>query len=488
VLNCGNQNAAGQFRLYCGELPYREGSVDPRSNGLTVASDIYRASAIFHFTDELSLNYTYGSVGSKVSSLYSSDTDPLVGQTLVFPRQNVFYRLPQGNTISHTSEARLRYSKGSLNMLLGGYRQRQHDVDSFMLVAYPLSNAPLDTLTPSLTLNLTNRAEARTALDAVFGQVTYRMLDDRLGVDLQARYSWEDKSLRPSPLTTNLFFKQPFKYFTPRVAVDYRFSPENMIYASVAKGVKSGGFNTTVYVASQRAYDPDRNFTYEIGTKNDFFDHRLRINAAAFYIDWQNIQTGAAVLGVPAGVIAPSLIGNGKGAKVPGFEVETQFVVGGGLSLDGSISYQNARFKKGSISQRTVDLGLCVRSTVCPANGDVGNNQLPRSSKFQAQAGFNFNRPINDDLSFFARGDATYQTKQYVEDLNLSYVPSRTVANASLGVTFDDDHYELQLWAKNLFDEKYLSAVSAVVAATDSSYAPNPGPRRTVGATIRARY
>lgn len=492
-LNCGNRDASGLFRLYCGEPPYREGTVDPRSNGLTVATDLIRAAANFDITNKLSLSYIHGFVGSNVDSLYNADQDPLIGTAFVFPRVNLFYKLPSGVSHMRSDEARVRYKSNSLNIVIGGYRQRQRDTDSFVFIGYPVSSAPLDTLKPLFSFASSDRALSTTDLEAVFGQITYRGFGDQIGIDLQGRYTWEDKSLQPSPFSAipasaALLFARQFKYFTPRATIDFKPSSDHMIYASVAKGVKSGGFNTTVFNQSQRSYDPDKNWTYEIGTKNEFFNRRLRLNAAIFYMDWINIQTNIAVVGVPPGRVAPSVVGNGKGATIPGFEIETEFIVGGGLSIDGSVSYQKARFKNGYISQRTVDLGLCDGSSTCPSNGNAGNNQLPRSSDFQAQGGFSYSRSISDTLRLFSRVDATYQTKQFIDDLNLAYVPSRTILNASAGIAFDNDHYELQVWSKNLLDQKYLSAVNFVPIGADIAYVPNAGQRRTIGLTLRAKY
>lgn len=485
MLNCGGRLPSGNLRLYCGELGYKEAAVDPKGTGFTLSSHIFRASADYRITEDLTLSYLHGQLQANVDSLTNADTDAVRGSATGIAQ---YYKVPFGTTRMNSDELRLRYNRGALSLTGGVYHQLQRDVDNFWIVSYRVNALPLAGQTPISALLLTNGALPRTELKAIFGQVTYKFLDNRASLDLQGRYTEEDKSVRPAPLTNTLRFQKTFKYFTPRMSLDYKITPDSLVYVSAARGVKSGGFNNTVYVESQRAYDPDTNWTYEIGTKNTFFDRRLRVNAAAFYIDWSNVQTNVAVLGVPAGITAPALIGNGVGVSVPGAEIELEYVVGGGLTISGSASYQRARFKDGYVSQRFKDLGLCVGSTTCPANGVSEGNHLPRSPDFQFTTGFNYDYAVRDDIKGFVRGDFGYQSKQYTDDMELSYLAARPVANASAGFTFQDGRYEVQLWGKNIFDEKYVSAAQAIVTATDSQYAPNMGARRTVGLTGRFKY
>jgi iron complex outermembrane receptor protein len=84
---------------------------------------------------------------------------------------------------------------------------------------------------------------------------------------------------------------------TWRIETDYDLSPNNMIYASYARGYKPGGANgrtasppppnTPVIAAT---FDPETNDAFELGSKNLFFDKALRINVAAFFYNHKNFQ------------------------------------------------------------------------------------------------------------------------------------------------------------------------------------------------------
>src|SRR3546814_17475033 len=68
------------------------------------------------------------------------------------------------------------------------------------------------------------------------------------------------------------------------------------LYAVVRIGTKSCGFNNTAVVTEQ-AFGPEKNTTFEIGTKNEFLGGRVTINASAYYIDWKDLQ-----LSVPSAI------------------------------------------------------------------------------------------------------------------------------------------------------------------------------------------
>jgi len=90
---------------------------------------------------------------------------------------------------------------------------------------------------------------------------------------------------------------------TPKAELAYQVNPADMIYASAAKGFRPGGLVPSVPAAlcgsqlpagstvqETRAYSSDSLWSYELGTKTGWFDNRLTIDAAIFYIDWKNIQ------------------------------------------------------------------------------------------------------------------------------------------------------------------------------------------------------
>jgi outer membrane receptor protein involved in Fe transport len=73
-------------------------------------------------------------------------------------------------------------------------------------------------------------------------------------------------------------------------AVSYTFSGSQLLYTSVSKGYKSGGFNTSFERDEDRSFEPEYSWNYEAGTKLSFWQNRIKTELSLFYIDWRNQQ------------------------------------------------------------------------------------------------------------------------------------------------------------------------------------------------------
>lgn len=124
---------------------------------------------------------------------------------------------------------------------------------------------------------------------------------------------------------------------TWRAELDYDLTPANMLYASVARGYKPGGVNgNDNSIVVPFTFQPETNTAFEIGTKNDFLDHTLRFNAAAFYYLYKNMQY-IEVDPIPfAGGIS-----NIPSVHIYGIEGEASYVgLGGRLHINGDLALE----------------------------------------------------------------------------------------------------------------------------------------------------
>lgn len=84
-----------------------------------------------------------------------------------------------------------------------------------------------------------------------------------------------------------------FDEWTGRLLMDWAPRDNTLIYASIATGYKSGGFNSPDDPSSSASfspYDPETVTSFEIGTKNLFFDGRFQFNANMFFMDYKDYQ------------------------------------------------------------------------------------------------------------------------------------------------------------------------------------------------------
>ncbi len=155
--------------------------------------------------------------------------------------------------------------------------------------------------------------------------------------------------------------KTTFKYFTYRVAADYKINDDVLVYASYSTGKHSGGFSYSPITNSAGQplppYGTESVEAFEAGMKGTFFDRRLQFNLAAFYnlyTDLQ-VQTSFANPLVPNSVI--TLLSNGAKNKTPGVDLSIVAYPMPKLRLNFAVNYLHARDDPFGVS--VTNNGIC---------------------------------------------------------------------------------------------------------------------------------
>lgn len=191
---------------------------------------------------------------------------------------------------------------------------------------------------PSAPIPLMLDAELSGYSDALFAQSSYRMLADKLGITVGGRQEWTNRQVQDYTGTWYEDTKLNDSQFLPRFAVDYRFTPDIMFYASATKGWRSSGFNHLNTAPGRLRFKKETSWTYEVGGKTRFLDNRLTLNTAAYhsiYSDYQDrLQTGAITF----------YLGNADKVEMTGMETELEAVLADDLHLSGSFGYVHAEY------------------------------------------------------------------------------------------------------------------------------------------------
>jgi iron complex outermembrane receptor protein len=292
----------------------------------------------------------------------------------------------------------------------------------------------------------------------------------------ELRYTTESKRARDD--LTKALATETFAFWTPRVSFDYRLRPGAMLYASAARGVKAGGFNGSAPNPAELAYGPETNWTYELGAKTSWADDRLTFNVAAFYSQLRDIQITNPSQFNPLFFV----VRNAGEGRSQGFEVEANWRATDALTLYLGYSLQDAEFT------RAIDSTLRIYPSFA-RNQDISGEPLPRSPRHLLTATANYEAPAFGEFRWYARTDARYQSDQSVTTARrLGTIPERTLVNATLGLT--NAHWDLSLWAQNLFDEDAPIMASFLLNLNDFSRSPHVkmGDLRTYGLTAVYRY
>ncbi|MBQ1540431.1 TonB-dependent receptor [Caulobacter sp. CCUG 60055] len=295
-----------------------------------------------------------------------------------------------------------------------------------------------------------------------FGQVEYR-LNERLNLIFGLRYENEDRELDnfstvilpATPTFPTADRTTSMSQVSGKAGVEYKAADHVLLYATVSRGVKSGGF--TVYNSTNAGqinpFRPEVLWAYEAGFKADLLDNALRINGAAFYYDYSDQQVLSVIIDPLNGAIGRII--NAPKSKIYGAEIEATWrpAWAPGLRVEQSLGW-----KKGEYTDfKDTDVSTLVRD---PVTGVYSAGVTDRSGqdlgfpKLSYQGAVAYAWTIGD-FGLEAQADYAYRDK-LTSWLGRAYdVDSYWLANASLTLTPNNGPWSVGLWGRNIFDEKY---------------------------------
>ena len=275
----------------------------------------------------------------------------------------------------------------------------------------------------------------------------------------------------------------------PKFEADYHITPDDMIYVNAAKGFRPGGLvpsvpagtpgtsndctaalkaiDPNITIASTRTFRSDSLWSYELGTKTSWFDHRLTFDAAGFYIKWKNIQQ-EILLG--CGFQYRS---NAGAAESKGGEMELRARPTEQLELSLGIGYQDAKITQGSASSPQPVGSPVFQTPDWTGNGAVSyTTQLTGDWKLLSGADYSY-----VGRSFSGNNDAANPRER----------GSYRLINASL--TFSRDRFQAALVGKNLANEVAdlgdNRSIAAEILGRPRLFVNQP---RTVGVEFRQSF
>ncbi len=313
---------------------------------------------------------------------------------------------------------------------------------------------------------------------AIFGQIDYA-ITEALVVSLGGRYSEEtiktDIAGFGGAFEQTLSEEETFDDFSPRIAVNYDITEDATIYASVAKGFKSGGVQLSPLPGSE-SYDPEELWNYELGYKAELFNRTLRVNAAIFYMDWTDMQTAFQQAGLDANgdFIIFGGIDNADSATSQGIELSITSAPIDGLVMNLNIGYLDATYDE-------------FTGFIDGENRVLDGKTIPNSPKWTVSADAEYDFALTGSLDAFVRGEYMYRdeitstTAALIQSGFPWEVPSYDVFNLRAGVRHEN--YTVAFYVENLFDEEYYT--NAYQKAFMSGLHIEPGVQRY---GLRARY
>ncbi len=331
---------------------------------------------------------------------------------------------------------------------------------------------------------------------AVFGEGTYTLWD-RLDLTAGLRFfDWTEKykiyavglegnitsasATDPIGVPTAQNAKAAATGTTPRFAAMYHFTQDLNVWAEVAKGFRYGGANQPIPISycgadlaqlglskGPPAFGPDKLWSYSLGEKSQFFNHRLTFDVTAFWINWTNTQTTNYL---ECSYYYTSNVGN---VVSRGVELESTMVLAPGLKLLLNGAYNDAY---ASTAITNLDAPAGTRAPFAPA--------------YMASVTGTYDRKLYDhDLQFSFnysyKGCFTNEFDQAQGAFRV--VPASNALNAA--VTYYLKRFEVSVFADNLTNEATIYDIAAqpygVFQPGDNEALARP---RTVGVRLRASF
>ena len=357
-------------------------------------------------------------------------------------------------------------------------------------VAIPAGNNPFATyFGPNGSVNVDNIIDRNTKSYSAFGSIEGDF-SDRLTGRAEVRYTDESKDfIEPVNAVSG---DNSWDFVTARFSLDYQPADDWLVYASAARGAKSGGFDSDDPggVVVVKEFDPEYNWTYELGAKGTLMDGRVQVDGAVFYIDWTDI-----VIPQSDDTFVPvaTFVQNAGQAEVKGLEFSMQALLTDELSFNGGFSYTDSEFTDAQIES------FELFPSFAP-DGDVSGNKLLRQSKWQANGTVTYRDQLTDNFDWYTRGDLIYIGKQFIGAPNQAIAPGRELVNLRLGI--ESDRYTVELWSENLFNNKeavaafrdvfFQNTVDGVTSSFNTffpwRFSTTYGRLRTFGITARVRF
>jgi len=374
-----------------------------------------------------------------------------------------------------SEELQVNGKAGAIKYIAGAYVSQEQDFTGIPLTLYPQLPA-VPGAGPIGAYNFTTYDKSK----ALYGQLTYG-LTSGLNLTGGLRYTWEDVSILQSANSDLAFLNGGIgsrKDAKPSwlVGIDYKITPDLMIYFNQRGSWRTGGFNGTSAASAPNAatFKPETTYDFEFGAKyaGTLRDVPTRVNIAIYNQIINNVQR-APYLNISA------LAGNVDQATVTGVEFDSSFKLTHWFEIGGAFTYTDARYTNPHATVAGASFYFGPYADTPKESGSVYfrlSTDLPQSK---------------GELAF--RAQLYAQGYFYYSNLNNTIVPGCEIPGYSLTNVRAEwnnlyaSKFNAALFANNVLNRDYYSGGFPLGAVTGENSAI-PGTPRMFGVELSAKF
>jgi iron complex outermembrane receptor protein len=235
-------------------------------------------------------------------------------------------------------------------------------------------------------------------------------------------------------------FRQSFNNFSPKLGLEYQATGDVLLYASVSKGYKTGGWTTRLTTpqptgTAAPTFGPEKATTFEVGAKSQFLDRKVVLNLSSFYTNYQGIQLNFQVGTSPT-------LENAGNAHIYGFEAELQARPVPALTIGANLGYTHAQY-----------------SYLSPfVTGVTLDSSLPKTPEWKFTLSPAYTIELGSHGSVLLSADYTHTSSLFNDTENTALLkrPATDMLNASLTYRLPDEKWSLSIGGTNLANDRYI--------------------------------
>lgn len=280
---------------------------------------------------------------------------------------------------------------------------------------------------------------------AVFAQFNYNFAENQ-ELTVAGRYDVDERkqtNRAPASFDSNSgqVRSAEFKKFQPKVSYSYTGLDNLSLYATYSEGFRSGGFNQNGVGAQASVvgvngvsdlYKEEETTNVEVGIKALYPQQATRFNASLFNTTIDNQHYFIFV-----GEIGGQVLANVDEVKLMGGEFDFKTAITDSFDVYGGVGITDSEIKDFSLD---------------PSHE---GNKAPYVPDFTVNIGMQYNTEIIADWQTMFTLDAERRGEQFWDTANSSPREALTLVNGRIGFNSDDGQWSVNVWAKNIFDEKY---------------------------------
>lgn len=273
-----------------------------------------------------------------------------------------------------------------------------------------------------------------------------------------------------------------FNDWSGKVGIEWTFADNVLVYGSVARGFKTGGFfgGFATNAAQLRPFDSETIDSLELGFKSDWADGRLRVNASVYHYDRKDVQQNA---GDPTSPIQIKRIQNIGDVDTDGAEAELTWLATDRLSLAFGLGTTDAEVTQSSFIQAS-------SLPLLPDTPIQGTN-IPNYPKQSANFVGRYDGSFGGGRAYFVQLEGRYQSEQDLSVITqpiekpVFQEPGYSLWNLRFGIGAADRSWAAQVFVENAADEEYR-----ILARNDGAFGIHElyGLPRTWGISYQYRW